>query len=452
MSYFKKYFSGGSLGSQMVIETDVGGDPIVSNSTGASSGPIEFLMGLQSDPSTTTIDGAFLKWLIGSMEINATLIKLYGSIDISTNYVDIGEIAVPSDPSADIRRLFVDTATGELSVRTAGGVTVSLEAVGGTLDHDNTYHTPDYHTESDGTGTVTVHSGVTDAGSGIIISDAERTALHAIYTLQQHNNSFHSTNYHTEADGTGVVTVHSDMTSVGSGAIITTGERSALHAKFTASEARSAINNIFGSDGKADKDIDLATWNLISLSLGTTTHILWDILNSGGSRRFRWNYNNSSIYLELLGRGTTVFMRAADSSGQIWFPQVYGDPLSGTYRDLFIKSDGQLLANASSRKFKMNIVPMEDTSWIYQLNCVNFNRRLNTWDETNEKRIQLETHDGLKAYGLIAEDVDEIPEAAALIARNDSGEPDSIVYSKLIPILLHAIQKLNIRITLLEDK
>ncbi|KKL81893.1 hypothetical protein LCGC14_1990240, partial [marine sediment metagenome] len=46
-------------------------------------------------------------------------------------YLDIDDIAVPANPGAGIRRLFTDTATGELSVRTSAGATVSLEAAGG---------------------------------------------------------------------------------------------------------------------------------------------------------------------------------------------------------------------------------------------------------------------------------------------------------------------------------
>ena len=37
------------------------------------------------------------------------------------------------------------------------------------------------------------------------------------------------------------------------------------HVKFTAAEARAAINNIFGADGKADSDIDLDTHKLINV-------------------------------------------------------------------------------------------------------------------------------------------------------------------------------------------
>jgi len=45
-------------------------------------------------------------------------------------FTDISEIAAPANPAAGTRRLFTNSATGELSVRTSGGSTVSLEAVG----------------------------------------------------------------------------------------------------------------------------------------------------------------------------------------------------------------------------------------------------------------------------------------------------------------------------------
>lgn len=54
-----------------------------------------------------------------------------GNLDFGAFYQDIGEIVVPANPGANIRRLFVDQATGEISVRTSAGATVSLEGGGG---------------------------------------------------------------------------------------------------------------------------------------------------------------------------------------------------------------------------------------------------------------------------------------------------------------------------------
>lgn len=42
-------------------------------------------------------------------------------------YSDMSAIAVPGDPAAGTRRIFVNTVTGELSVRTSASTTVSLE-------------------------------------------------------------------------------------------------------------------------------------------------------------------------------------------------------------------------------------------------------------------------------------------------------------------------------------
>ena len=48
-------------------------------------------------------------------------------IDILANFMDIDQRAAPANPAAGTRRLFVDSATGKISVRTSAGVTVSLE-------------------------------------------------------------------------------------------------------------------------------------------------------------------------------------------------------------------------------------------------------------------------------------------------------------------------------------
>ncbi len=53
------------------------------------------------------------------------------SITFRDNYIDLTGIAVPANPAAGTRRLFADSATGELSVRTNVGTTVSLEGAGG---------------------------------------------------------------------------------------------------------------------------------------------------------------------------------------------------------------------------------------------------------------------------------------------------------------------------------
>ena len=65
--------------------------------------------------------------------ISGIIIVDAGSQTISGNktfssYTDISGIAVPANPSAGTRRLFVDSADDVLKVRTSGGTTVSLES------------------------------------------------------------------------------------------------------------------------------------------------------------------------------------------------------------------------------------------------------------------------------------------------------------------------------------
>lgn len=63
--------------------------------------------------------------IFGTSALQRMTINADGSIDIPS-------MSVPSNPAAGTRRLFVDSGTGEMSVRTAAGSTVSLESgVGG---------------------------------------------------------------------------------------------------------------------------------------------------------------------------------------------------------------------------------------------------------------------------------------------------------------------------------
>lgn len=51
--------------------------------------------------------------------------------DFGAFFSDFAQIAAPANPAAGVRRLFVDSATGKMSVRTSAGATVSLEESGG---------------------------------------------------------------------------------------------------------------------------------------------------------------------------------------------------------------------------------------------------------------------------------------------------------------------------------
>lgn len=90
--------------------------------------------------------------------------------------------------------------------------------------HDNTYHSTNYEAEFSKNTAFNKDFGT--LGTEVCVGNDSR--LHNIYTLEAHNNTYHSTNYHTEAAGTGVATVHSDIISTGSQTIISTAERNAI--------------------------------------------------------------------------------------------------------------------------------------------------------------------------------------------------------------------------------
>jgi hypothetical protein len=66
-----------------------------------------------------------------TLQVTSTLINALVNFDINAHYMDIDQISAPSNPSSGTRRLFVDSGTGKLSVRTSAGTTVSLEEAGG---------------------------------------------------------------------------------------------------------------------------------------------------------------------------------------------------------------------------------------------------------------------------------------------------------------------------------
>ena len=92
---------------------------------------------LATDADITThagVSGAHHTLLHGAAQHDVAALPGSANENLGAFYLDIDDIAVPANPGAGVRRLFTDTATGELSVRTNAGATVSLEAAGGGLD------------------------------------------------------------------------------------------------------------------------------------------------------------------------------------------------------------------------------------------------------------------------------------------------------------------------------
>jgi hypothetical protein len=84
---------------------------------------------------------------------------------------------------------------------------------------------------------------------------------------------------------------------------------------------------------------------------------------------------------------------------------------------------------SSSRRYKEDIAPMEETSErLYALRPVTF--RYKKADASGHKPVQ---------YGLIAEEVANVfPE---LVSYNEQGQPETVAYQTLTPLLLNQLQR-----------
>lgn len=130
------------------------------------------------------------------------------------------------------------------------------------------------------------------------------------------------------------------------------------------------------------------------------------------------------------------------NDGVMIAPAVYGTVVSASLRDIQMDSSGFFGYSTSTRATKGNIEDLSDVSWLYNLNPVSFNRKVNG----EELSPELE-------YGLIAEDVEEVNADLCFYNETDNGkELAGITYSKLITPLLKALQEANAKIETLEAK
>ena len=82
-----------------------------------------------TDAMTTTYTNTKISTLSKSL-LNSSIVYGDQNNSLTNHYLDITQISTPSDPSSGTRRLFVDSGTGKLSIRTASGSTIDLEGLG----------------------------------------------------------------------------------------------------------------------------------------------------------------------------------------------------------------------------------------------------------------------------------------------------------------------------------
>lgn len=156
---------------------------------------------------------------------------------------------------------------------------------------------------------------------------------------------------------------------------------------------------------------------------------------------------NTNLIMRTYNNGT-YYQLKLDSSGYLTCAGVYSATVGATNRDVYVDNTGLIGYVSSIRASKTNIEPLSDVSWLYQLNPVSFNYRKKDEDGgyTNEA-------DGEIQYGMIAEEVETVrPDLCFYNEVDGEQQLQGISYSKLVPVLLKAIQELEARVAQLEAK
>jgi hypothetical protein len=173
-----------------------------------------------------------------------------------------------------------------------------------------------------------------------------------------------------------------------------------------------------------------------------------------------FNTSDANLFLSS-SAGTSAYVKYANSAGDTWglgnsftgantdfqlynfTTATYGFKIlrAGIYattatspRSVFIQSDGTLGGISSIRASKTNIQSF-NTNWLYNLNPVQFNYR-----KKNENGQYTDEFNNELYYGLIAEEAEQINRE---ICTHNGSELIGIEYSKLIPVLVKAIQELK---------
>lgn len=211
-------------------------------------------------------------------------------------------------------------------------------------------------------------------------------------------------------------------------------------------------DNISGADVLARIQVNgqtsSAQWDNIG-SIECSTHSYW---TSSAFSSWKIYTQNGSV------SSTDNLVAHFAYDGKVFFPDVYYDAITGSTRDLYIKSDGQLGYISSVRESKANIADLTDVSWIYTLDPVSFNykdREETINEDGTITESYADTYSSELDYGLIAEDVETVNDELVFYNGTDLA---GVHYKKLIVPMLKTIQDqkelidaLTARITTLEN-
>jgi hypothetical protein len=142
------------------------------------------------------------------------------------------------------------------------------------------------------------------------------------------------------------------------------------------------------------------------------------------------------------GSGTSERMRIL-SDGIVDIYSAYTNPVGGTTRDLYVRSDGRLGYLSSIRASKTNIVDLTNISWLNNLKPKAFNIR-----KKNDSGEYTDNYYDELEYGLIAEDVESVNKE--LCSYSSDNALEAVQYRKLVVPLLKAVQELTAKVAALE--
>ena len=155
--------------------------------------------------------------------------------------------------------------------------------------------------------------------------------------------------------------------------------------------------------------------------------------------------SNANISMFTAGNGTAQLVltsTGANIPGTVTFAAVYATTVT-TPRNVFIDATGKLGGISSINASKINITPVTDSTWLYQVSPVTFNYRKR--DENGNYLDEFETE---LQYGLIAEEVEAVkPEFCIYVEKDGKQVLQGVHYDRMISPLIKEIQNQKTLIT-----
>jgi len=192
----------------------------------------------------------------------------------------------------------------------------------------------------------------------------------------------------------------------------------------------SALNGAFGGN-------NIALGYLAGSNITSANNTI-SIGSAGVNDNGAVSIGDNATSINLGGGGSTESFTAY---GAVYFPDMGNFGPVGSSLPVYVTSTtGQLFYQSSSRRYKDDIRDMgEASSGLLRLRPVTFHYKKGS--PVGPELLQ---------YGLVAEEVAGIfPE---IVVRNGSGQVETLDYTKLTPMLVNEVQKLNGQVTAQQDR